>query len=109
MDLSDNVTELKGSDAAQDASISELETLIGEHTAHLETNTWAITTLTTQTEANTAAIATSAEIIGGHSTLLGTNTTAISGLVTAVGIPFPATGLFAAVDDRVTKSAFWVW
>jgi hypothetical protein len=39
LDLSDNVTELKGSDAAQDASISELETLIGEHTAHLETNT----------------------------------------------------------------------
>ena len=106
IDLSNNVTQLKGSDTAQNSSISGLETLTGEHTAQIEANTGAITALTTQTEANTLAIGTTAEIVSGHTTLIGTNTAAIGGLALSVGIPFPATGLFAAVDERLKRSAF---
>ncbi len=59
-DLSDNVTEIKMSNDLQGSTITELETLTGEHTAQIEKNTGAITTLTTQTETNTAAIASGA-------------------------------------------------
>ena len=111
IDLSNNVTQLKGSDTAQNSSISGLETLTGEHTAQIEANTGAITALTTQTEANTSAIATESAALAANIVVTGTNTTAIGTLVTAVGIPSvlgitPATGLFAAVDGKLNRSAF---
>jgi hypothetical protein len=90
----------------QGSTITELETLTGEHTGQIETNTGAITSLTGQTETNSAAIASAVEIISAHTTLLGTQTAAIGGLVSAVGVPFPATGLYATVDSKLNRSAF---
>jgi len=101
-DLSDNVTEINATNDLQDSSITELQTLTGEHTAQIEANTGAIAANTE----HTAAWAIAEPLIAGHTILLGTHTTAIGGLVTAVGIPFPATGLFAAVDERLKRSAF---
>ena len=110
-DLWDKVTELKESDIEQNTSISELETLTGEHTTQIEANTGAISTLTTQTDTNTAAIATETELLAANIIVTGTNTATLGTLVTAVGIPSilgitPATGLFAAVDGKLNRSAF---
>ena len=110
-DLWDKITELKESDIEQNTSISELETLTGEHTTQIEANTGAISTLTTQTDTNTAAIATETELLAANIIVTGTNTATLGTLVTAVGIPSilgitPATGLFAAVDGKLNRSAF---